>query len=229
MIDRTLTKWALSTHVTNPFKSRPSAFPVAGSRATTCRQVSLQSDGVPGDLLGRSHRQARPRGCSLNDPTDGLHFLVWMEADGFVSRRTSLDTPGVDGRVTGAAAGTGLRFLGGRLLDATGGLVGPFSPIMSGGQDFVSVVHRTSPDTSTSVEPEIDYEGLPQGASTRTHMLAGSVAGIMEHCLMYPIDCVKVLKHANAKKSASFEVCRGVVEVYSERGPCCVNAWRQAG
>ncbi|KAM9792190.1 mitoferrin-2-like [Neosynchiropus ocellatus] len=38
---------------------------------------------------------------------------------------------------------------------------------------------------------EVDYEGLPQGATSRTHMLAGAVAGVMEHCLMYPVDCVK--------------------------------------
>ncbi|XP_006001880.1 mitoferrin-1 [Latimeria chalumnae] len=36
-----------------------------------------------------------------------------------------------------------------------------------------------------------DYEALPGSASVSTHMLAGAVAGIMEHCLMYPIDCVK--------------------------------------
>ncbi|KAM6940047.1 mitoferrin-2-like [Xenentodon cancila] len=107
-----------------------------------------------------------------------------MEADGFVSRRTSLETAGVDGRVTGLQ-------LGGRLLNATGGLVGSFSPRMSGEQDFAPGLHRTPPESSTSAEPEVDYEGLPQGASTRTHMLAGAVAGIMEHCLMYPIDCVK--------------------------------------
>lgn len=114
-----------------------------------------------------------------------------MEADGFVSRRTSVDTPGVDSRVTGAAAGAEFRMLGGRLLDATGGFVGSFSPRMAGEHDFVPMLHRTTPETSTSVEPEIDYEGLPQGVATSTHMLAGAVAGIMEHCLMYPIDCVK--------------------------------------
>ncbi|KAK7929041.1 hypothetical protein WMY93_005436 [Mugilogobius chulae] len=46
-------------------------------------------------------------------------------------------------------------------------------------------------DGKLRVETEIDYEGLPQEAATSTHMLAGAVAGIMEHCLMYPIDCVK--------------------------------------
>lgn len=40
--------------------------------------------------------------------------------------------------------------------------------------------------------PAPDYEALPQGAAVSTHMLAGAVAGIMEHCVMYPIDCVKV-------------------------------------
>ncbi|KAK2918555.1 mitoferrin-2-like [Channa argus] len=116
-----------------------------------------------------------------------------MEADAFVSRRSSVDTPGVDSRVTGAAAGAEFRWLGGRLLDATWGFVGSLSPRMSGEQDFAPVLHRATPETSTStsVEPESDYEGLPQGVATSTHMLAGSVAGIMEHCLMYPIDCVK--------------------------------------
>ncbi|XP_037327990.1 mitoferrin-2-like [Pungitius pungitius] len=102
-----------------------------------------------------------------------------------------METPGVDSRVAGAAAGAELRWMGGRLLDATGGFVGSLSPRIPGEQDFTPVLHRLTPEATTSVEPEIDYEGLPQGASTSTHMLAGSVAGIMEHCLMYPIDCVK--------------------------------------
>ncbi|NWJ04149.1 MFRN1 protein, partial [Crypturellus undulatus] len=36
-----------------------------------------------------------------------------------------------------------------------------------------------------------DYESLPSGASLRTHMAAGAVAGIMEHTVMYPVDSVK--------------------------------------
>ncbi|XP_055518131.1 mitoferrin-1-like isoform X1 [Leucoraja erinacea] len=35
------------------------------------------------------------------------------------------------------------------------------------------------------------YESLPESASVRAHMLAGSVAGILEHSLMFPIDSVK--------------------------------------
>ncbi|XP_019959604.1 mitoferrin-2-like isoform X1 [Paralichthys olivaceus] len=115
-----------------------------------------------------------------------------MEADGFVSRRRSVETPGVDSRVAGAAAGAEFRWLGGRLLEATGGFVGSLSSRMPGEQDFAPVLHRATPtETPTSAEPDIDYEGLPQGEATSTHMLAGAVAGIMEHCLMYPIDCVK--------------------------------------
>jgi solute carrier family 25 iron transporter 28/37 len=36
-----------------------------------------------------------------------------------------------------------------------------------------------------------DYEALPPTASTTTHMFAGALAGIMEHCVMYPVDSVK--------------------------------------
>ncbi|KAL3996949.1 F-box and leucine-rich repeat protein 13 [Sarotherodon galilaeus] len=112
-----------------------------------------------------------------------------MEADGFMSRRTSVEAAGVDSRVTSAAARAEIRWLGGRLLGTSGRF--HVSSRMAGEQDFVSVSHRSTPETLTSVETEVDYEGLPQGVSTSTHMLAGAVAGIMEHCVMYPIDCVK--------------------------------------
>jgi len=36
-----------------------------------------------------------------------------------------------------------------------------------------------------------DYEALPPTASPITHMSAGALAGIMEHCVMYPVDSVK--------------------------------------
>lgn len=36
-----------------------------------------------------------------------------------------------------------------------------------------------------------DYEGLPETTAMSTHMMAGAAAGIMEHCVMYPLDCVK--------------------------------------
>ncbi|KPJ02979.1 Mitoferrin-1 [Papilio xuthus] len=36
-----------------------------------------------------------------------------------------------------------------------------------------------------------DYETLPTQNSV-THMTAGAIAGVMEHCIMYPLDSVKV-------------------------------------
>jgi len=36
------------------------------------------------------------------------------------------------------------------------------------------------------------YEALPPTTTVYQHMLAGAAAGITEHCIMYPVDCVKV-------------------------------------
>ncbi|CAJ0559511.1 unnamed protein product, partial [Mesorhabditis spiculigera] len=38
---------------------------------------------------------------------------------------------------------------------------------------------------------EDDYESLPSTYSVPVHMAAGALAGITEHCVMYPIDSVK--------------------------------------
>ncbi|CAF0790018.1 unnamed protein product [Brachionus calyciflorus] len=38
---------------------------------------------------------------------------------------------------------------------------------------------------------EDDYESLPPNASSLDHMLAGAAAGVMEHCIIYPVDVVK--------------------------------------
>ena len=39
---------------------------------------------------------------------------------------------------------------------------------------------------------EAEYESLPTN-NLRTHMLAGAAAGVVEHCTVYPVDCVKVM------------------------------------
>ena len=46
-------------------------------------------------------------------------------------------------------------------------------------------------DLGKTVMEEIDYESLPTGKLS-IHLLAGAAAGMMEHCAMYPVDCVKV-------------------------------------
>ncbi|XP_064630233.1 mitoferrin-2-like [Lineus longissimus] len=38
---------------------------------------------------------------------------------------------------------------------------------------------------------EDEYESLPGTTTISTHMMAGAFAGVMEHCVMYPVDCVK--------------------------------------
>ena len=38
---------------------------------------------------------------------------------------------------------------------------------------------------------EAEYESLPTD-NLWQHLLAGGMAGMMEHCFMYPVDCVKV-------------------------------------
>lgn len=37
-----------------------------------------------------------------------------------------------------------------------------------------------------------DYESLPPTSTVSTHMMAGGIAGMMEHVIMYPLDSVKV-------------------------------------
>jgi solute carrier family 25 iron transporter 28/37 len=41
-----------------------------------------------------------------------------------------------------------------------------------------------------------DYESLPTN-NVVTHMTAGAIAGVMEHCVMYPLDSVKVSRFRN--------------------------------
>lgn len=102
------------------------------------------------------------------------------------------ETASNDPGVAGASAGAEVRWLGGRFWGVSESIVGSLAPRIAGETELQTVDFiRTAQDAQIE-ESEPDYECLPQGASTSTHMLAGAVAGIMEHCLMFPIDCVKV-------------------------------------
>ena len=48
-----------------------------------------------------------------------------------------------------------------------------------------------------------DYESLPESMHPAIHMVAGALAGIGEHCVMYPVDVVKV--RARAHRSSYLE------------------------
>ena len=102
------------------------------------------------------------------------------------------ETAGGDAGVAGASAGAEIRWMGGRFWGVSDGLIASLSPRIGGDTELQAVPFTGGASESIEQDTEPDYEGLPQGASTSTHMLAGAVAGIMEHCLMFPIDCVKV-------------------------------------
>ena len=42
------------------------------------------------------------------------------------------------------------------------------------------------------MEATDEYEALPPTSQLPTHMIAGAAAGLLEHSIMYPVDCVKV-------------------------------------
>ena len=46
-------------------------------------------------------------------------------------------------------------------------------------------------EDSFVVMGEAEYESLPTNKLS-VHMLAGGAAGVAEHCIVYPVDCVKV-------------------------------------
>ena len=43
-----------------------------------------------------------------------------------------------------------------------------------------------------------DYESLGEDVSLRVTMFAGAVAGVMEHCCMFPVDVIKTRQQALA-------------------------------
>lgn len=56
--------------------------------------------------------------------------------------------------------------------------------------DLSCETNFTDEPNSTKMD-EVDYESLPTDRLS-VHLVAGGAAGVMEHCVMYPVDCVKV-------------------------------------
>jgi solute carrier family 25 iron transporter 28/37 len=50
---------------------------------------------------------------------------------------------------------------------------------------------------------EVDYEALPSDASLGVNMLAGALAGITEHAVMFPIDSIKTRMQVFATSPAA--------------------------
>lgn len=57
---------------------------------------------------------------------------------------------------------------------------------------LVSAFSSISIRVSSTFQDSDDYESLPSTSPLPQHMFAGACAGIMEHIVMYPVDCVKV-------------------------------------
>jgi Mitochondrial carrier protein len=51
--------------------------------------------------------------------------------------------------------------------------------------------HPVEPSPEVVTSEEVDYEALPT-TSLKVQLLAGAIAGIAEHTIVYPIDAIKV-------------------------------------
>jgi hypothetical protein len=68
---------------------------------------------------------------------------------------------------------------------------------------------------------ELDFESLPSNYSTAIHLLAGGLAGISEHALMYPLDSIKTrmqIISANGSASVHSSVFQTVYKVGATEG-----------
>jgi Mitochondrial carrier protein len=72
------------------------------------------------------------------------------------------------------------------------------NPSLLAQTQMTSSGHGPSPPVPSTAEvdsfvnpEEIDYESLPT-TSVRVQLLAGALAGIAEHTIVYPIDAIKV-------------------------------------
>lgn len=65
------------------------------------------------------------------------------------------------------------------------------------------------------------YESLPEGTSVAATLGAGATAGMMEHCIMYPVDCVKTRMQAigcSAPKFQSTSIVKNIMHIMKEEG-----------
>lgn len=65
------------------------------------------------------------------------------------------------------------------------------------------------------------YESLPEGSSVAATLCAGAAAGMMEHCVMFPVDCVKTRMQALACSTPKFQsksIIRNIMFMMKEEG-----------
>lgn len=77
------------------------------------------------------------------------------------------------------------------------------------------------------MDEEHDYESLGSNSTVLQNALAGAFAGIGEHCLMYPIDSIKVCSSLSNKAAQayynclSFATARSLTSANDLRIPLC--------
>lgn len=62
-----------------------------------------------------------------------------------------------------------------------------------------------------------DYEQLPT-TSVATNMTAGAIAGILEHCLMYPLDSVKTRMQSLSPTTSSYSIFSTLTNMIKKEG-----------
>eukprot|EP00092_Neocalanus_flemingeri_P087799 GFUD01110861.1.p1 GENE.GFUD01110861.1~~GFUD01110861.1.p1 ORF type:complete len:397 (-),score=94.18 GFUD01110861.1:264-1454(-) len=65
------------------------------------------------------------------------------------------------------------------------------------------------------------YESLPDGSSVGVTLGAGAMAGIMEHCVMFPVDCVKTRMQALACDKPKFQstsIVKNLIFIVKDEG-----------
>ncbi|XP_055374980.1 mitoferrin [Condylostylus longicornis] len=62
-----------------------------------------------------------------------------------------------------------------------------------------------------------DYESLPT-TSIGTNMTAGAIAGVLEHCVMYPLDSVKTRMQSLSPQTSSYSIGRTLSNMIKKEG-----------
>ena len=84
----------------------------------------------------------------------------------------------------------------------------------------------TAPAQSAPELPaEVDYEALPDSAPLSHQLVAGAFAGIMEHCVLYPIDAIKTrIQSATSLKAGSDNIIAQISRISTAEGSWAL--WR---
>ena len=72
-------------------------------------------------------------------------------------------------------------------------------------------------------QEETDFEGLDAGAPVLAHMTAGALAGITEHCLMFPVDTIKTRRQVAAPLATAHTPCKPACQAARAQGSSTVT------